>query len=136
MPNKISASEWLVIAFHDLKSAEILIEARHFTDSIGCDLQQSLEKILKSILAYNSLPIRKTHDLVELYALTKKHIKLTDSEIDFLEKATIYYKEVRYPHLARNLPPISEIKEVAKFVNSLFSKVCLALDLNEHNIKQ
>ena len=46
--NKTSAKEWLVIAFHDLQSAKILYEANHYTDSIGNDLQQSIEKILKS----------------------------------------------------------------------------------------
>lgn len=29
MPNKVSAMEWLRIAYHDLKSAQILLDANH-----------------------------------------------------------------------------------------------------------
>jgi hypothetical protein len=58
MPNKSSALEWLRIAYHDFLSATILYHAEHFTDSIGNDLQQSIEKILKSISAYGSAPIK------------------------------------------------------------------------------
>lgn len=46
--NKTSATEWLIIAYHDLKSAQILFAANHYTDSIGNDLQQSIEKIPKT----------------------------------------------------------------------------------------
>ncbi len=42
--NKQAAIEWLRIAYHDLKSAQILFDADHYTDSIGCDLQQAIEK--------------------------------------------------------------------------------------------
>jgi hypothetical protein len=59
MPNKTSSIEWLRIAYHDLLSAKILFNAHHFTDSIGNDLQQSLEKILKAFPAYNNEQIKK-----------------------------------------------------------------------------
>ena len=45
MPNKSLAKEWLVKAYHDLSAAEVLFNAEHFTDSIGFDLQQSIEKV-------------------------------------------------------------------------------------------
>ena len=63
--NKTASFEWLVIAYHDLKSAEILYNANHFTDSIGNDLQQSIEKTLKAILASQNKKIPKSHDLYE-----------------------------------------------------------------------
>jgi len=37
MPNKTSALEWLIIAYHDLKSAQLLYKVEHYTDSIGED---------------------------------------------------------------------------------------------------
>ena len=49
MPNKQLANEWIDKAWHDLTSAKILIEADHFTDVIGIDLQQALEKMLKAV---------------------------------------------------------------------------------------
>ena len=66
MPNKTSSMEWLRIAFHDLQSAKILFLANHFTDSIGNDLQQALEKILKSILPFKSERINTSHNHVEI----------------------------------------------------------------------
>ncbi len=45
MGNKSSAIEWLIIAWHDLSSARILYAARHYTDTIGIDLQQAIEKV-------------------------------------------------------------------------------------------
>ena len=54
MPNEILAKEWLTKAWHDLSSARILYDADHFTDSIAIDLQQAIEKTLKSIMAYNN----------------------------------------------------------------------------------
>jgi len=44
MPNKPLAVEWLAKAYHDLSSARILYAANHYTDTIGIDLQQSIEK--------------------------------------------------------------------------------------------
>ncbi len=32
--NKTASLEWITIAFHDLKSAQILHEANHYTDNI------------------------------------------------------------------------------------------------------
>ncbi len=49
--NKTAALEWLRISYHDLKSAQILFSVNHYTDNIGNDLQQALEKMLKAIIA-------------------------------------------------------------------------------------
>jgi len=44
MANKESAVQWLTKAYHDLSSAQVLYDANHYTDTIGYDLQQALEK--------------------------------------------------------------------------------------------
>lgn len=124
------------IAFHDLQSASILYNANHFTDSIGNDLQQALEKILKSIPAYNSQKIKKSHDLVELYESIDLPFTLTDNEIKYLELATDYFKEDRYPNPYYSLPPREEIKEILNFTNELFNKVCTLLNINHEEIKK
>jgi len=69
MPNKTYAKQWLTKAYHDLSSARILFDACHFTDSIACDLQQSIEKCLKYFLAYENKRLKKTHNLIELSEL-------------------------------------------------------------------
>ena len=134
MSNKTSAKEWLTIAYHDLKSAKILYEANHFTDSIGNDLQQSLEKILKSILSYENKQIKKSHDLVESYQLVLHSIQLQDNEINFLEQATEYYREDRYPNPHYSLPPREEIKDILDFTEKLFDDVCKKLDIDKGRI--
>ncbi len=80
--NKTAALEWLKISYHDLKSAQILFAANHYTDSIGNDLQQSLEKMLKSIIASKNGKIPKTHDLYELYVLVEE-VNLEEYQISF-----------------------------------------------------
>lgn len=52
MPNKKYAIEWLELSRHHLEAAEILIKANHFTDVIGQELQQSIEKTIKAVFAY------------------------------------------------------------------------------------
>ena len=76
---------------------KILYEANHYTDSIGNDLQQSIEKILKSILAVENKKIPKSHDLLEVYESINDKIKFEDDEFLILAKATEYHKEDRYP---------------------------------------
>jgi HEPN domain-containing protein len=90
MANKQSAAQWLTKAYHDLSSARILYAADHYTDTIANDLQQAIEKTLKSFLAYENEPIKKTHDLVELSKLVKEHIHFEAGQIDFLDIATTY----------------------------------------------
>lgn len=57
MGNKESAIQWLTKAYHDLSSAQVLYAADHYTDTIASDLQQAIEKMLKSFLAYENAPI-------------------------------------------------------------------------------
>lgn len=116
MPNKTSALEWLRIAYHDL--------------------QQSIEKILKSISAYESAPIKKSHDLLEIYGSVKEAFVLSSEELTYLERATEYFKEDRYPNPYYSLPPREEIKEVLDFTNTLFERVCAMLDISIDEIKE
>jgi len=129
--NQTSAKEWLVIAFHDLQSAKILYEANHYTDSIGNDLQQSIEKILKAILAIENKKIPKSHDLLEVYENIKNKIKFEDDDFLILAKATEYHKEDRYPNPNYSLPPREEIKEVLDFTAKLFDRVCGILEIDK-----
>jgi len=132
--NKTSALEWIVIAYHDLKSAQILYDVKHYTDSIGCDLQQSIEKLLKSFLAYENKKIPKTHDLFEIYTFIDNKIKLDESEIECLYIATEYYKEDRYPNPNYSLPSRDEIQKIIAFNEDLLKKVCEKLDIDLEKI--
>lgn len=134
MPNRTLAKEWLVKAYHDLSSAEVLYGANHFTDSIGFDLQQSIEKSLKSLLAFNNNKIKKTHDLTEISALVVEHIQFENSEIDLLDIATGYCLRSRYPAGNADLPSRKEIKEVLDFTTNLLERVCRILKIDKHDV--
>ena len=129
MPNKQSAGEWLIIAKHDLTAAGVLFENDHYTDTIGYMLQQSLEKMLKSVAAYHNHRIKRTHDLVELYDIARGSISLEETEIEYLESATSYYVENRYPNAYFTLPTKEEIRQTLDFTTELFERICNVLQL-------
>ena len=129
MPNSQSAGEWLTIAKHDLTAAGVLFENDHFTDTIGYMLQQALEKMLKSVAAYHNQRIKRTHDLVELYDIARGSISLEEAEIEYLESATSYYVENRYPNVYFTLPTKEEIRQTLDFTTELFERICNVLQL-------
>lgn len=48
----------------DIKVAEFLFDACHYTDIIALHVQQAIEKYLKAFLIRNGWALRKTHDLI------------------------------------------------------------------------
>lgn len=133
MPNKTSAKEWLEKAYHDLSSAKILFNANHYTDSIGVDLHYSIEKILKSFLAYENKAIPKTHDLPKLYEMVNNYIQVENEDIYYI--ANKYHIEVSYPTFEKFLPPKEEIQEVLEFNQNLLEKACNILEINIEELK-
>jgi len=123
MPNRSAAEEWLTLAEHDLSAAEMLLEANHYSDTISFLLQQSLEKSLKSLLAYQNRKIKKTHDLIEIYSDIQNLLPLSEKELDILDIATTYYIENRYPHSNYSLPEVSEIKVVLDTAKEIIKKL-------------
>lgn len=112
MGNKVIALEWLSLAEKHLEAARILMEANHFTDVIGLELHQSLEKMLKSIHAYNNQRIEKTHDLVLLLGPLKNMIQINEHWLDLCDAVSEYYRENRYPGPVYEMPSRAEIQEV------------------------
>ncbi len=135
MPNKQSAKEWLIKSYHDLNGAIILFKADHYTDTIGFILQQSLEKLLKSILAYENQKIKKSHNLVELYEMVSNRFSLEEEDIRLLSIATTYGTRVRYPTPHKKMPSKDEIKNILDFTVSLFDKVCQILYIDKKEIE-
>jgi HEPN domain-containing protein len=132
--NRTLAAEWLTIAWHDLRSAQILYEAGHYTDSIGCDLQQALEKMLKSLIAYENRRIPRSHDLIECYAEIQEKLPMTEEELDFLTRATTYLQRDRYPNPNYSLPPRTEIEKILHFSQGLFEKILKELEIDQDSL--
>lgn len=132
--NRNSAVEWLKKVYHDLKSAQILYDANHYTDSIGVDLHYAIEKAFKTFLAYENKKILKTHDLHLLRGEIESYITFSFDEINIINKATDYHIEESYPQYDRQLPSREEIKEVLDFTEGLFDKVCHILDIDKKEL--
>jgi len=132
--NKTAAKEWLRKVYHDLKSAQILYNANHFTDSIGVDLHYAIEKMFKTFLAYQNKKIPKTHNLLELNELSNEFLDLQEDEIKLLHISNKYHIEASYPQYNRAMPPREEIKEVLKFTENLFEDVCKILDIDKQEL--
>ena len=135
MANKTYAIEWLEKSYHDLEGAKLLLNANHYTDTISYVLHQSLEKTLKSILAYENKPIVKTHNLVELYELLSHKILLEDDKVYLLSIATTYQTKQRYPVVHKKQPPKREIEEILYFAEEFFQDVLKTLEITENEIK-
>lgn len=131
MPNKPSAKEWLSHAYHDLNGAILMYEAEHYTDTISYVIHQAIEKTLKSLLAYDNIAIKKSHNLRELYELvSNESFILNDDELYILAIATTYYTKQRYPTPHKKLPDSEEIKNVIEFSKQLLSEICNNLNIN------
>ena len=135
MPNSVYALEWLSFAKRNLETAFLLYEADHYEDIIGVELQQTLEKCLKSIFAHQNRKIPREHDLVKIYFLMENDVSIDDEEIILLRIATNYYKEERYPNPHYTLPSREEIKEVMDFADKFFEDVLKKLDIDIRDIK-
>jgi len=122
MANKVLANEWLEIAKHNLEAAILLFDANHYTDVVAAETEQAVEKLLKAVLALADKRIPKTHDLVELAGLLDD-MPFAADELELLERATLYYREDRYPSHRYSLPPWKEVKEVLEFAKELHERV-------------
>ena len=134
MQNKEYAKEWLRFAYRNLYTARRLYDVDHFTDIIVADLQQSIEKVLKSLLAYRNKKIPKSHYLDELASLIDE-INFNDEEMLILEQTTDTYREGRYPNPNYVLPSKKETKEILDFAEALFDKICSILEIEEDEVK-
>jgi HEPN domain-containing protein len=87
---------WLFFADKDIGVAETIIDIAEFSDHVIFHSQQAIEKYLKAFLAKNKIPIKKTHDLVDLYSEVKK-IKDMGLDEEILQDIKDLYTGTRYP---------------------------------------
>ena len=130
MQNSVYAKEWLEFSKRNFETAQLLYDVNHYEDIIGVELQQALEKCLKSIFAYKNIKIPREHDLVKIYFLIEEVLLISDDEIMLLRVATNYYKEERYPNPHYTLPEREEIRAVLDFTDKLFKEVLNKLDID------
>jgi len=123
MPNRILANDWLESGKKHLEVAEILFKNGHYTDIVGLELQQSIERVLKAILAYNNLSITRTHDLAILLEAVKNEIEFDNDIREQCEIATDYFQDNRYPGGGSSfLPSDKEIGKVIVTADYIYKK--------------
>lgn len=123
MPNKLYASEWLGLAGKNLETADLLFRENHYTDVIGIEIQQALEKVFKALQAYNNISIEKTHDLVKLHRKTLKFLTLLQEDLELLEIISDYYLSNRYPGPNYSMPTKQEIANALSLAHKVFAHV-------------
>jgi|SRR3972149_1735662 len=123
MPNKTIALEWLEKAKHNLEAAKFLFEANHYTDVIGLELHQAIEKTLKAIPAYNKQKIKKVHDLQILLEDCEGYININSDYKKLCAIATDYYVTERYPSFQYSMPDKDEISMIMEMAFNLYDLV-------------
>jgi HEPN domain-containing protein len=134
MANKTYAMEWLQKAYHDLDSANVLFVSGHYTDTIGYIYHQSIEKIYKSIIAFQNEPIVKTHNLVELNEIVEEYFNLNEDDIILLGIITTYHTKQRYPSLDKKLPSKDDISKAKEFSEYLFHEILVKLNIDKNEV--
>jgi HEPN domain-containing protein len=124
MPNRVLANDWLESGKKHPEVAEILFKNGHYTDIVGIELQQSIERILKAVPAYNNLSITRTHDLAILLEAVKNVIEFDNDIREQCEIATDYFIDNRYPVRESSfLPSDKEIGKVIETANYIYKTV-------------
>lgn len=90
------AKQWLMFAEENLKSAKILHTNQLFNPCLQ-NIQQAVEKALKSILIEKSLKLRRTHSISELRNILLANtidLDLNEEECEYLDSI---YLPSKYP---------------------------------------
>jgi HEPN domain-containing protein len=90
--------EWIVKADHDLTAAVQILKLGKATptETVCFHAQQCVEKYLKSVLVYRSIPFTKTHDIRDLMALVPRRYRPALEEV-MQDRLTRYASATRYP---------------------------------------
>jgi HEPN domain-containing protein len=93
---KDQTKKWLEYADENLRSAKVLLESELFNPCLQ-NVQQSVEKMLKAVLAELGVKIKKTHSINELVIiLAEKGIKV-DIQEDERDLIDSIYLPSKYP---------------------------------------
>ncbi|MFA7290471.1 MAG: HEPN domain-containing protein [Melioribacteraceae bacterium] len=89
-------NSWLEYSQENIKAAQVLLESELFNPCLQ-NVQQSIEKSLKFLSLVKGIPIKKTHNIMELKSILEKNdiiVDLTEDECDFLDSI---YLPSKYP---------------------------------------
>lgn len=114
---------WLKYSEENLEAAKILLDSQLYNPALY-NLQQSIEKALKSLFIEYAIKLKKSHSISELKnTLVDEniHIELDDDECDLLDSIYIYLPS-KYP-VGSALPDYSPDAKITKSCLSIAQKV-------------
>ena len=112
---------WLKYSEENLEAAKILLGRRLYNPALH-NVQQSVEKSLKSLLIEHAVGLKKSHSISELKNILENmniHIDLDDDECDLLDSV---YLPSKYP-LGSALPDYNPDEEITKDCLAIAIKV-------------
>ncbi|GBD87768.1 HEPN domain protein [bacterium BMS3Abin03] len=112
---------WLTYSEENLEAAKVLLESELYNPCLH-NVQQSIEKALKSLFIEKIIPFKKIHTIMELVTILEKNgisTELTEDECDFLDSI---YLPTKYP-IGSALPYFNPDKDICKNSISLAERV-------------
>ena len=106
--------EWLAKAENDLKNAAHTLKLGKEcpTDTVCFHAQQCIEKYLKSLLVFRSIPFPKTHNILVLMTLVPPALR-PELDVDQQNELTKYATVLRYPDCGTEISLAKARKTVA-----------------------
>ena len=123
--------DWLRSARMDLDNISKILREENLTPVVAFHSQQAIEKSLKALMEEHQIEFRKTHDLVYLHKIIKKHFDLK-IDIGILRAINELYIDSRYPGefglLPCGKPTLEDAKQFYDFAKEVFEKIKKSTD--------
>jgi HEPN domain-containing protein len=130
------AVEWLKSSYSDLVVIEEILHNNFLTHMVAFHSQQSIEKSLKAIIAFEDINVTKIHSLNRLFKTVEDYIKLDDFEM--VNKLDKLYIDSRYPAdigiLPNGKPIPADAKEFYEFAKFIFDHACKILNVERSEL--
>lgn len=98
-------SHWLERSEYDLETAKAMLDAKRYL-YVAYMCQQSIEKLLKAIIAQLGKENMPIHNLNRLAELAELRSDLTGEQMDLLAELTAYNVEARYGDYKESLSEV------------------------------
>jgi HEPN domain-containing protein len=117
---------WLAKAVEDINGARMLLSGG-LEALAAFHVQQATEKALKALLAAAAQDVRRVHDIATLADLARAHWPDVVPSPFLLIAANQWYITTRYPDIEEASPPLDEIEEALRVLDSLMSAISALL---------
>ena len=103
-------AHWVERSKYDLDTAKVMLDTgRYLYVAYMC--QQTIEKMLKAIIAQHGKENFPIHNLIRLAEIASISNELTSEQFNFLAELTPYHIETRYGDYKENLSEVINDKE-------------------------